>query len=105
MTGVFVYQSINGDTDMHLNRRNFITSGSVAILGAAFATSACAKASSEKFEITLTDAEWRKRLTPAQYQTLRKEATGQQPFPPRKTRRDFQLRGLRAATLFVKNEI
>ena len=69
---------------MTINRRHFITSASVAILGGAFATSACAKTGpAEKFEVTLSDAEWRKRLTPAQYATLRKEATdrpGNSPF-------------------------
>ena len=76
MAGDPVYRSIDGDTDMPFTRRNFITSASVAILGGAFATAACAKAGpAEKFELTLTDAEWRKRLTPAQYATLRKEAT------------------------------
>ncbi len=79
-----VYRSIDGDTDMHLNRRNFLTSASVAILGSAFATAACAKpAPAEKFELTLTDAEWKKRLSPAAYATLRHEATdrpGNSPF-------------------------
>ena len=69
---------------MTLNRRNFITSASVAVLGGAFATSACAKpAPAGKFEVTFTDAEWRKRLSPAAYATLRQEATdrpGNSPF-------------------------
>ena len=67
---------IQMETDMHLTRRNFITSSSMAVIGGAFATAACAKpASKEKFEITLTDAEWKKSLTSAQYATLRQEAT------------------------------
>ena len=71
-----VYGDMHGDNHMRLSRRNFITSTSVAILGGALATSACAKpAPAERFELMLTDAEWKKRLTPAQYQTLRKEAT------------------------------
>ena len=68
---------------MSLNRRNFVTASSAFVLGGAFATSACAKAPARKYEITLTDAEWKKRLTPAQYRTLREDATdvpGQSPF-------------------------
>ena len=72
-----------GDEDMTLNRRNFVTASSALALGGVFATAACAKSPERKYEITLTDAEWKKRLTPAQYRTLRQEATdqpGQSPF-------------------------
>jgi peptide-methionine (R)-S-oxide reductase len=76
MAGVSVYRSTDGGNDMHLNRRNFLTTSSVAMIGAAFATTACAKTTpTEKFEVMLTDAEWKKRLSPAAYATLRKEAT------------------------------
>ncbi len=71
-----VYGHMHGDNDMSLSRRNFITSASFTIIGGALATSACARpAPTERFELMLTDAEWKKRLTPTQYQTLRKEAT------------------------------
>ena len=61
---------------MTLTRRVFLASTSSAILGGALATTACAKAKpTERFELMLTDAEWKKRLTPAQYATLRQEAT------------------------------
>ena len=68
---------------MTLNRRNFVTASSALALGGMFATAACAKTPARKYEITLTDAEWKKRLTPAQYRTLREDATdvpGQSPF-------------------------
>lgn len=66
-----------------LTRRNFVTASSAAALGGVFATAACAKAPARRYEVTLTDAEWRKRLTPAQYKTLRQDATdfpGKSPF-------------------------
>ena len=34
-----------------------------------------AQAAAERFEITLSDAEWRRRLTPQQYSVLRRAAT------------------------------
>ena len=67
---------------MQFDRRTFLTSSSVAVLGVA-ATAACAKAPARHYEITLSDAEWHKRLTPAQFATLRREATdtpGESPF-------------------------
>ena len=74
---------LQGDDAMTLNRRNFVTASSAVALGGLFATAACAKAPARQYEITLTDAEWKKRLTPAQYRTLRQDATdqpGQSPF-------------------------
>ena len=68
---------------MTMNRRSFLASTGIAIAGA-LATAACAKAGPrETFEVTLTDAEWKKRLSSAQYRTLRQEATdvpGNSPF-------------------------
>jgi peptide-methionine (R)-S-oxide reductase len=66
-----------------MNRRSFLTASSAAVIGGLFATAACAKAPAERFEVTLTDAEWKKRLSPAAYRTLRQEATdtpGKSPF-------------------------
>ena len=60
---------------MTMTRRTFVTASSVLALGGAFATAACAKAPARKYELTLADAEWKKRLTPAQYRTLRQDAT------------------------------
>jgi peptide-methionine (R)-S-oxide reductase len=69
---------------MTLSRRAFLSSSGVAVVGGAFATAACAKAKpAEKFEVSFSEAEWRKRLTPAQFATLRQEATdvpGKSPY-------------------------
>ena len=58
---------------MQLNRRDWIFGGSAV----AFALTACGGANARKlsYEFTLSDAQWRKRLSPAAYQTLRHEAT------------------------------
>ena len=51
-------------------RRGFLASGAVALaLGPGLARAAGA------FEVTRTDAEWRKLLSPAQYRVLREEDT------------------------------
>ncbi len=60
---------------MTLNRRNFLASSTAGIVAAGIAPMAAATAPKGRYEITLTDAEWKKRLTPAQYATLRKDAT------------------------------
>jgi peptide-methionine (R)-S-oxide reductase len=63
-----------------ITRRRLIAGGAVgvaAVFSAACRTSA-ARASTT-FEVTHTDAEWRKLLTPDQYAVLRHEAT-EQPF-------------------------
>ena len=61
---------------MSVSRRAFLTSTSVVMVGGALAATACAKpAVSERFEVAFTEAEWKKRLTPAQFATLREEAT------------------------------
>ena len=67
---------------MTLDRRKFILSSGVAAASLC-TTTACAKAPARHYELTLSEAEWRKRLTPAQFATLRQEATdtpGQSPF-------------------------
>lgn len=57
-----------------LTRRVFLGTSGLALAGG-IAACAGAKAPAETFEISLSEAEWKKRLTPAQFQTLREEAT------------------------------
>ncbi len=59
---------------MTISRRAFIASSSL-VVAVAMAETGCMAAPKGKFEVNLTEAEWRKRLTPAQFATLRKEAT------------------------------
>jgi peptide-methionine (R)-S-oxide reductase len=62
-----------------ITRRRFVV-GSVTGLAAALASSwRAASAGSATFEVTHTDAEWKKLLTPDQYAVLRREAT-ERPF-------------------------
>jgi peptide-methionine (R)-S-oxide reductase len=71
-----VYRLETGDDEMTFSRRAFLAASGTVVVGGAFATTACAKAKpSEKFEVNFTEAEWKKRLTPAQFRTLRQEAT------------------------------
>ncbi|MDB5661991.1 MAG: hypothetical protein JWM38_2201 [Sphingomonas bacterium] len=67
-----------GDWMMHIDRRRFIGSGAgaasaVALLG--WSSVAGAAAPAKTFAVSLSDAEWRKRLAPDVYAVLRKEST------------------------------
>jgi peptide-methionine (R)-S-oxide reductase len=66
--------------EMGMNRRNFLyaSAGMLAIAAggsALFKLFAADSAQAETFEVTKTDAEWRKILTPDQYNILRQEGT------------------------------
>ncbi len=52
-----------------MKRRSFLVTTGLALMGARAATS------DTQFPFTLSDAEWRERLTPAQYAVLRDHAT------------------------------
>jgi len=58
-----------------LTRRNFTLTGLGIAMTLANARSGRANSASPEFEITKTDAEWKRLLTPAQYDVLRKHGT------------------------------
>src|SRR3546814_4682530 len=65
---------------MSLTRRSFIGSAGLLATGGAIGFQLAMQAESkEPFEVNLSDAEWKKRLTPRQYAVLRKAAT-ERPF-------------------------
>jgi len=58
---------------MHINRRRFALGGlTLAAMGAGGTKLAMA---ADAFEVTYSDEEWRRRLTPAQYDVLRRHKT------------------------------
>ena len=94
---------------MQTRRRFLLTAGAAA---AAFAATAQWRASAaqprDAFEVTHPDAEWRRLLTPAQYDVLRHEGTERalyQPAQRRASRGDVLLRRLPARPLFVAHEV
>ncbi len=64
---------------MALNRRQFATGGAVAAAATLGGAKVCAAAPpaerASTFEVTRSDEEWRRLLTPAQYAVLRKSKT------------------------------
>jgi peptide-methionine (R)-S-oxide reductase len=60
---------------MKIDRRFFLGGGSLALAGGLACYGVRPAWGAEKFEFNLSDAEWRRRLSPAQYETLRHQAT------------------------------
>jgi peptide-methionine (R)-S-oxide reductase len=63
-------------------RRSFLLTGSAvatALAGGLLPWLSSRAATTETFEVTYTDAQWRARLTPVQYEVLRQEGT-ERPF-------------------------
>jgi peptide-methionine (R)-S-oxide reductase len=60
-----------------MTTRRFLLGGGAALLGGALLASRKGQAAkaAEPFEVSLSDADWRKKLTPEQYAVLRKEGT------------------------------
>ena len=82
-----------------IDRRQLLikAAGSALLINlAAEASAFAASTSGERFEVTLSDAEWRKRLTPEQYAVLRDQSTeraGTSPLDHEKRRGVFVCAG------------
>jgi peptide-methionine (R)-S-oxide reductase len=61
----------------HRLTRSALLGGSAAALGALILVPHRTRAAGESFEVTLSDEEWRKRLTPARFEILRRAGTEQ----------------------------
>ena len=83
---------------MKMNRRGAIAAGGATLLGglAFFGGTSRSRAHEGRFEIDLTEAEWKKRLTPQQYAVLREEDTepsGSSPLDKEKRKGVFACAG------------
>ena len=60
---------------MELSRRGMIGAGGTALAGAMLWAATGQSAQPTRYEVTLSDADWKKRLSPKAYAVLRQEAT------------------------------
>ena len=60
---------------MNVSRRQFLVVGGAGLVAACAPAASAASGEKQKFEVTHTDAEWRKLLTTNQFDVLRREAT------------------------------
>ena len=60
---------------MKPSRRNFLTVAGLGALASAVIWPRGQSRAAERFEVTLTDAQWKAKLSPAAYRTLRHEDT------------------------------
>jgi peptide-methionine (R)-S-oxide reductase len=60
---------------MNIDRRMLLGAGGAGILGGFAFFGRSGEARTGKFEVSYSDAEWKKRLSPKQYDVLRREAT------------------------------
>src|SRR3546814_20333122 len=71
-----LYYGVTIGRIMSLTRRSFIGSAGLLATGGAIGFQLAMQAESKApFEVNLSDAEWKKRLTPRQYAVLRNAAT------------------------------